>query len=157
MSDLTEQWDKGKLPEGDYYIKRRNGLLLYDNIDSHGVWHSSIDEDIVEVLAPVPSYDEWQAKDDALTTLLAEYGKLTKELQDEKEKHMIRPSLRSPADEMVIEKQVWASTLHHSMVLQAENAQLKELLKECQSKLNYCTRETYELKTKINQALGEDK
>ena len=22
---LTEKWDKGELPEGDYYIKRRNG------------------------------------------------------------------------------------------------------------------------------------
>lgn len=38
-----------------------------------------------------------------------------------------------------------------------ENTELKKLLKECQSKLNYCTRETYELQTKINQALGEDK
>lgn len=57
---LTEQWNKGKLPEGDYYIKRRNGYLPYDNIDSRGVWRNSIDEDIVEVLAPVPSYDEWQ-------------------------------------------------------------------------------------------------
>lgn len=56
---LTEQWNKGKLPEGDYYIKRRNGYLPYDNIDSRGVWRNSIDEDVVEVLAPVPSYEEW--------------------------------------------------------------------------------------------------
>lgn len=55
---LTEQWDKGKLPEGDYYIKRRNGDFLYDNIDTSGVWRNSIDEDILEVLAPVPSYEE---------------------------------------------------------------------------------------------------
>lgn len=58
MTDLTELWDKGKLPEGDYYIKRRNGYLPYDNIDSHGIWRNTIDEDIIEVLAPVPSYDE---------------------------------------------------------------------------------------------------
>ena len=57
---LTEQWNKGKLPEGDYYIKRRNGDTLYDNIDSRGVWRNSIDEDIIEVLAEVPSYEEWQ-------------------------------------------------------------------------------------------------
>lgn len=61
---LTEQWDKGKLPEGDYYIKRRNGDFLYDNIDTSGVWRNSIDEDILEVLAPVPSYEEWQAKNE---------------------------------------------------------------------------------------------
>ena len=57
---LTEKWDKGELPEGDYYIKRRNGDFLYDNIDTSGVWRNSIDEDILEVLAPVPSYEEWQ-------------------------------------------------------------------------------------------------
>lgn len=62
MTNLTEQWNKGKLPEGDYYIKRRNGDMPYDNIDSHGVWRNSIDEDIIEVLAEVPSYEEWQAK-----------------------------------------------------------------------------------------------
>ena len=60
MTDLTELWNKGKLPEGDYYIKRRNGLSPYDNIDSRGVWRNSIDEDIVEVLAPLPDYEEWQ-------------------------------------------------------------------------------------------------
>ena len=60
---LTEKWDKGELPEGDYYIKRRNGDFLYDNIDTSGVWRNSIDEDILEVLAPVPSYEEWQASE----------------------------------------------------------------------------------------------
>ena len=60
---LTEKWDKGEPPEGDYYIKRRNGDFLYDNIDTSGVWRNSIDEDILEVLAPVPSYEESQAKD----------------------------------------------------------------------------------------------
>ena len=65
MTNLTEQWKKGKLPEGDYYIKRRNGYLPYDNIDSRGVWRNSIDEDIVEVLAPVPSYEEWKRFIDA--------------------------------------------------------------------------------------------
>lgn len=36
---------------------------------------------------------------------------------------------------ITVEKQVWASTLHRSMVLEAENAQLKELLKECRDYL----------------------
>ena len=75
MTTLTEQWDKGELPEGDYYIKRRNGLLLYDNIDSRGVWRNSIDEDIVEVLAQVPSYDEWLEKTKSLKVLAEAYCK----------------------------------------------------------------------------------
>lgn len=33
--------------------------MPYDNIDSHGIWRNSIDEDIVEVLAEVPSYDDY--------------------------------------------------------------------------------------------------
>lgn len=33
---------------------------------------------------------------------------------------------------VTIEKQVWESTLNRSMVLQAENDKLKELLKECE-------------------------
>lgn len=32
---------------------------------------------------------------------------------------------------ITVEKQVWESTLNRSMVLQAENEKLKELLKEC--------------------------
>lgn len=60
MTDLTDKWNKGELPEGDYYIERRNGYIPYDNIDSKGVWRNSIDEDIIEVLAPVPSYEEWK-------------------------------------------------------------------------------------------------
>lgn len=103
----------------------------------------------------MPSYDEWRAKDDALTALLAEYGKLTKELQDEKEKHMAYPSLRSPADEIVVEKQVWESTLNRSMVLEAENDKLKELLKEV-LRHELSLKEISELTRKICQALGEE-
>lgn len=34
-------------------------------------------------------------------------------------------------EKTLIEKQVWESTLNRSMVLEAENAKLKELLGEC--------------------------
>lgn len=42
-------------------------------------------------------------------------------------------------------------------LLGKENQQLKELLKECREKLKYCVRETYELQTKIDNAIGEKK
>lgn len=77
MTDLTDKWNKGELPEGDYYIKRRNGILPYDNIDSRGVWRNSIDEDIVEVLAPVPSYEEWDKLNNACHELEKETACLT--------------------------------------------------------------------------------
>lgn len=34
-----------------------------------------------------------------------------------------------------------------------EISRLKDLLKECREKLKYCTRETYDLETKINEVL----
>lgn len=74
--ELTEQWNKGELPEGDYYIKRRNGDTLYDNIDSHGVWRNSIDEDIIEVLAEVPSYDGYMTLIRAYNDVVDENTKL---------------------------------------------------------------------------------
>ena len=55
---LTEQWKKGELKEGWYYIND-------SQIDYKYSKHSSVDffitphEDIKEVLAPVPSYEEW--------------------------------------------------------------------------------------------------
>jgi hypothetical protein len=128
---LTEQWKKGELPEGHYYVKDGENMIA-EYIDGYfyndGNPMTSFSGGVDEIIAPVPSYEEWKGKDDALTSLLAEYGKLTKELQDEKEKHMTRFSLRSPADEVIIEKQVWESTLHRSMVLQAENEELKEII-----------------------------
>jgi len=86
MTNLTEQWNKGKLPEGDYYIKRRNGDTPYDNIDSHGVWRNSIDEDIIEVLGRVPSFELWKAVHEQWKVLLAENARL-KELLKEVLRH----------------------------------------------------------------------
>lgn len=65
--DLTEQWKKGELPEGHYYIKTHNET----NIDEYIQWykdHGIPSEksfayfNVQQVLAPVPSYEEWKAK-----------------------------------------------------------------------------------------------
>ena len=61
---LTEQWKDGELKDGLYYFKtqfdnvwvgfpvRKNMLMAIDN----GLYD---DSDKIEVLAPVPNYDEW--------------------------------------------------------------------------------------------------
>ena len=63
---------------------------------------------------------------------------------------------------ITVEKQVWESTLHRSMVLQAENTKLKELLEECRHIIGIekdfatCHFEEYtfvELLTKIDEVL----
>lgn len=53
---LTEQWREGTLPCGAYYVNRLNEIRVYlvtyeDNKNTH---------EIYEVLAPVPSYEEYQ-------------------------------------------------------------------------------------------------
>lgn len=55
---LTEQWKKGKLEIGQYYIKYKGVYISdkwYGNCWKHG-WNEYVEE----VLAPVPSYEEWQ-------------------------------------------------------------------------------------------------
>lgn len=59
MTDLTEQWKKGELLSGWYYTKLWKGCNVIDKfIDNQFLRYD--DSDIVEVLAPVPSYQEWQ-------------------------------------------------------------------------------------------------
>lgn len=62
--ELTEQWKNGTLPENWYYIHLKSNCGNIDCItinycDEDGVFEEYPDEDIKEVLAPVPSYDEY--------------------------------------------------------------------------------------------------
>jgi hypothetical protein len=80
MTDLTEQWKKGEQPNGYYWIRLSWGgmvIMAYHTafdglfeLDDH--YYDS--NEISEVLAPVPSYDEWfKIKNLAsLTSLLQE-------------------------------------------------------------------------------------
>lgn len=101
MTDLTEQWKKGELPEGHYYIKTRSET----NIDEYIQWykdHGIPSEksfayfNVQQVLAPVPSYDEWEQ--------LQNWADFTDDYHGLKEKLEIA---------------------------EYENVELKELLKEC--------------------------
>ena len=64
---LTEQWKKGELPYGRYYVE-----LAYNgnNIIMAEYWwdktltlddHQYSREEVKRILAPVPSYEQWQA------------------------------------------------------------------------------------------------
>lgn len=57
---LTEQWERGELKDGDYYVEDYDGFTGCANIKSD---KSIFDYDdyFAKVLAPVPSYEEWQA------------------------------------------------------------------------------------------------
>lgn len=154
MNDLTEQWKKGELPEGDYYIKRRNGDTLYDNIDSHGVWRNSIDEDIVEVLAEVPSYEEWQASENYI-----DYLKQCISVYESKDKQATETSIAY--NELLEENAQLKGLLKLNNVLNKGSKSIYAWLKQDtageQKKL--CADmfdKTVEMMSEINQALGED-
>lgn len=65
---LTEQWKKGELPNGYYWIRLSWGGMVimayhtaFDGLFELDDYYYDSDE-ISEVLAQVPSYEEWQAK-----------------------------------------------------------------------------------------------
>ena len=64
---LTEQWKKGELPYGRYYVElayNGNSIIMAEywwdktlTLDDHQYSR----EEVKRILAPVPSYEEWQA------------------------------------------------------------------------------------------------
>ena len=61
---LTEQWREGTLPENCYYILTKNGHIEKDrtrfcSYTDEQCFCFTVNRDIEEVLAPVPSYDEY--------------------------------------------------------------------------------------------------
>lgn len=62
---LTEQWKKGELPEGHYYVKDGENMIaeyLDEYFYNNGEPMTSFSGGVEEVLDKVPSYEEWQAK-----------------------------------------------------------------------------------------------
>lgn len=67
---LTEQWREGTLPDGAYYILVDKYEQNEPEMDVGVCYNSNFEWWIVkEVLAPVPSYDEWKKLDDELKEL----------------------------------------------------------------------------------------
>lgn len=136
---LTEQYLNGNLHDGDeYYIQDKDGeistICLY-NTTMH--WHSFKVKKL-KVLAPVPSYDEWQASENYI-----DYLKQCISVYESKD------------------KQATETSIAYNELLE-ENTKLKELLEECRHIIGIekdfatCHFEEYtlvELLTKINEVL----
>ena len=135
---LTEQYLNGKLHDGDeYYIQDKDGkistICLY-NTTMH--WHSFKVKKL-KVLAPVPSYDEWQASENYI-----DYLKQCISVYESKD------------------KQATETSIAYNELLE-ENTKLKELLKECKEVIknvdtyygNYDSTNGYLVITKIDEAL----
>ena len=56
--ELTEKWQKGTLPCGSYYLKLISGAIRADFFEGLKFCYFN-SKDIEEILAPVPTYDEY--------------------------------------------------------------------------------------------------
>lgn len=107
---LTADWKAGKLPLGYFYVKYKNREIgIQDNFIDNFL--GQLINPIIQVIAPVPTYDEYKA--------------MQKELAELKEKIKKREELiqclGSNIDELDVKKSV----------LIIENNKLRGLLKEC--------------------------
>lgn len=84
---LTEQLKKGKLKKGKYYVKTQEDNICELMFDDEGHWYDFGwdcwlgDDYVKEVLAPVPSYEEWQEEQKSLKVLAEAYCKEKEENQ----------------------------------------------------------------------------
>lgn len=85
MTNLTEKWKKGELPEGWYYIKCEDGEYI-DYYEAKIGWLNY--NGIKKVVGRVPSYELWKAVHEQRNVLFVENTKL-KELLT-----MVKPVLQ---------------------------------------------------------------
>jgi hypothetical protein len=111
MTDLTEQWRKGELTEGWYWVDYYSidGAVMLEYIPQHNGFGYDEKNLIQAVLSEVPDYIEWR-------------NIVNCACEEHKENNC----------------------------LLEENAQLKELLKECRPYIGY---DTYEFDEKVNKLL----
>lgn len=181
--ELTEDWKAGKLDWNKfYYIKLTSGEICIDY--AHGAYFIkgkpqeitmdyTTNNDVKQILAPVPTYDEYKAIQEELAehryycccmeneVMRLDKAKLEEEIAKLKEKikkkEELIQCLGSNIDELDVKKSV----------LIIENNKLRGLLKECKEELEYhselifCELESDNSKiefkhllTHINAALG---
>lgn len=137
MTDLTEKWKTGELEEGYYYIKV-NKNLSYVEVDYYHIfgetkyWSGNDDENISEVIAPVPTYEELQSlkeenarlkeRDEVFSVLIENlHG-----LQQEKWHDLVEHGTREQRLDFL--RNMEKHTLFGAI---DKNMQLRNLLKEC--------------------------
>ena len=60
MIDLTEKWKNKELSHGAFYVRLFTGSFVVDVFDANSLRFVLYEDDIDEVLSPVPSFESWQ-------------------------------------------------------------------------------------------------
>lgn len=164
--ELTKEWKAGKLEDGLYYILLENGKTPISELETwyrtnieeskeyyetEQAFYGYSDNMISEVLAPIPTYDEYKAMQDHIL-----YLEKCISIYEQKEKQHTNDSIEYNK-------------------LEKENNNLRALLRECYKKADEALQEIqkdceadewtiyhyknvqefYNLLTRINSALGE--
>ena len=137
---LTEQWKKGELPEGFYYVS--DGAEITIDYYLCDYWERHFDSDVTEVLAPVPSYDEWIQKCEVVKNLLERNETLVK---NGKQRCHENTKLKEE-----VSRESYKVSEAYCLV-----EELKGLLEECRDVMNQriLSAEEYKLLTKIDEVL----
>lgn len=116
--ELTEDWKAGELEYGQYWVKNKVWEKPFiDRWLPNCSWKISCKDAIEQILAPVPTYDEYKA-------MQAELAELKEKIKKREE---LIQCLGSNIDELDVKKSV----------LIIENNKLRGLLKECKEELEY--------------------
>ena len=159
MTNLTEQWKKGELPCGWYYIKIAD--IVFIDFFEGKVWKNKKDEYIDEVLSEVPSYELWKAVHEQWKVLLEENKRLKHDVGNLGYKIK---NQRKEIDNRLKENTKLKETISNDIFLiksrDSEIVKLKELLKECSYRIDWRIRtsddETQKLFDEISKVLGEE-
>lgn len=124
---LTEQWKKGELPEGHYYVKDGENMIA-EYLDGYfyndGNPMTSFNGGVDSVLDKVPSYEEWQALNQNLDSTMQTNKALYKELAEIKELLRIILSKIKICYSMVFQKDIINAELNEALL-----KKIKEVLK----------------------------
>lgn len=141
--ELTEDWKAGKLMQGWYFCKLKNGLIHHFEFNGNDFTDLTCHiPPVAKILAPC-NYDEYKA-------MQAELAELKEKIKKREE---LIQCLGSNIDELDVKKSV----------LIIENNKLRGLLKECKEKIHQefiCSDylsidKFFDLLTRINAAIGE--
>ena len=139
---LTEQWKKGELESGWYYVKGADGLI--GMMSDYALYRVNLEhpDNEITLLAKMPTYEEWhnaqeQLYKDGIWYTERSYKELKKE----------NAQLHKFLEEF------------NALEVAKENQKLKELLRECrEASLDYGNHSgNYELYDRIDNAIGEKK
>jgi hypothetical protein len=149
VQDLTEQWEKGELEKGYYYVK---GIKKYDGINVYWIGypiHESERRWIEEILAPVPSYEEWRDIEDDLATCDKDLNNVCEQKEELYEENQQLKKENAQLHKFLEE--------FNALDVAKENQQLKKLLKECRDDVYNYQYICLGTLTKIDNAIGEKK